>query len=50
MIGTIIGATLMGVLANGIVLMNISPYWERVIIGAVVIAAVLIDRFRERKA
>ncbi|OHD28454.1 MAG: ribose ABC transporter permease [Spirochaetes bacterium RBG_16_67_19] len=50
MIGTIIGATLMGVLANGIVLMNISPYWERVIIGAVVIAAVLIDRFREKKA
>jgi ribose transport system permease protein len=50
MIGTIIGATLMGVLANGIVLMNISPYLERVIIGAVVIAAVLIDRFRERRA
>lgn len=50
MLGTIIGATLMGVLANGIVLMNISPYWERVIIGAVVIAAVLIDRLREKRA
>jgi ribose transport system permease protein len=50
MLGTIIGATLMGVLANGIVLMDISPYWERVIIGAVVIAAVLIDMLRVKRS
>jgi ribose transport system permease protein len=50
MLGTIIGATLMGVLANGIVLMDISPYWERVIIGGVVIAAVLIDLLREKRS
>jgi len=49
MLGTIIGATLMGVLANGIILMDISPYWERVIIGAVVITAVLVDLFREKR-
>ena len=29
--------------------MDISPYWERVIIGAVVIAAVLIDLLREKR-
>lgn len=49
MLGTIFGATLMGVLANGIVLMDISPYWERVIIGAVVITAVLVDLFRVKR-
>ncbi len=46
-IGTIIGAAFMGVLANGIVLLNISSYWERVITGAVVIIAVVIDLIRK---
>jgi ribose transport system permease protein len=50
MFGTIIGATLMGVLANGIVLMDISSYWERVIIGVVVIAAVLADTLRIKRS
>jgi DNA-binding NtrC family response regulator len=43
-----IGAIFMGVLANGIVLLDISAYWERVIIGAVVVAAVIIDILRKR--
>jgi ribose transport system permease protein len=47
-VGTIIGAIFMGVLANGIVLLDISAYWERVIIGAVVVAAVIIDILRKR--
>ena len=48
-LGTIIGAIFMGVLANGIVLLDISVYWERVIIGAVVVAAVIIDILRGRR-
>jgi len=47
-IGTILGALLMAVLANGIVLMNVSGYWERIIIGAVVLVAILVDLFRRR--
>ena len=47
-IGAIIGAVFMGVLSNGIVLLDISAYWERVIIGLVVIVAVLIDVVRKR--
>ena len=39
----------MGVLTNGIVLLNISSYWERVIIGIVVILAVIIDIFRNKR-
>ncbi len=47
-LGTILGAIFMGVLANGIVLLDISVYWERVIIGVVVVAAVIIDIARSR--
>lgn len=47
-LGTILGALLMAVLANGIVLMNVSGYWERVIIGFVVLVAILVDLFRRR--
>jgi len=46
--GTIFGALLMAILANGIVLMNVSGYWERIIIGAVVLIAVLADLLRRR--
>jgi ribose transport system permease protein len=45
-VGTLIGAALMGVLTSAIVLFGISAYWERVIIGSVVLAAVAIDRLR----
>lgn len=48
-LGTILGAIFMGVLANGIVLLNISVYWERVIIGAVVVGAVIIDILRKHR-
>ncbi|WP_457939882.1 ABC transporter permease [Mesorhizobium sp. 10J20-29] len=47
-VGTILGALLMAVLANGIVLMNVSGYWERVIIGTVVLIAILVDLLRRR--
>jgi len=47
-VGTILGALLMAVLANGIVLMNVSGYWERVIIGSVVLIAILVDLLRRR--
>ena len=47
-LGTILGALLMAVLANGIVLMNVSGYWERVIVGLVVLVAVLVDLVRRR--
>lgn len=47
-LGTLLGAVFMGVLANGIVLLGISAYWERVIIGMVVILAVVIDVIRNR--
>lgn len=47
--GTVAGALLMAVLGNGIVLLNISSYWQRVIVGAVVLLAILIDLVRRRR-
>jgi len=47
-IGTVFGAVLLTVLQNGTVLMNVSGYWQRVIIGLVVLVAILADLFRRK--
>jgi len=47
-VGTVLGALLLTVLANGTVLMNVSGFWQRVIVGVVVLLAVLVDLFRRR--
>lgn len=48
-IGTLIGAFVMGLLSNGSDLLGISPYWQQAIIGAVIIAAVGFDELRKRR-
>ncbi len=47
--GTMIGAFIMAILRNGCDLNNVEPYWQAVVIGAVIIVAVLVDRFRHRE-
>jgi ribose transport system permease protein len=44
-IGTILGVLIIGVLRNGLVLMGISPFWQEVAIGAVIILAVGVDKW-----
>ncbi|WP_067849105.1 ABC transporter permease [Alicyclobacillus mali (ex Roth et al. 2021)] len=48
--GSMIGALLMAVLANGSQLVGISSYWQSVLLGIVVVLAVFIDGFRRRSA
>lgn len=43
-IGTVLGCLLIGVLNNGLVLLEVSPFWQQVIKGAVILAAVAIDQ------
>ena len=46
--GTLIGAFTIGVLRNGLNLLNISAFWQQIAIGAVIIAAVFIDMLRKK--
>ncbi len=43
-IGTIIGALIIGVLNNGLNLMNVSPFYQSIVKGIVILVAVLIDK------
>ena len=47
-LGAVIGSLLMGMLRNGLVLLNVSAYWQQVAIGAVIILAVVLDRKSKR--
>ena len=47
--GTIIGALIIGVLNNGLNLMNVNSFWQDVVKGVVILLAVLIDYLRNRK-
>ncbi|MEL6270428.1 MAG: ABC transporter permease [Chloroflexota bacterium] len=47
--GTVIGAVLMGVLTNGLVLMNVSSYYQQILIGIIIVLAVAFDSFVKSK-
>ena len=47
--GTLIGAVVMGVIRNGLNLLSVSPYWQMIIIGVVIVGAVSMDALRSRK-
>ncbi|MCS7265940.1 MAG: ABC transporter permease [Armatimonadetes bacterium] len=42
-LGTAVGALLIGVLRNGMVLLDVSAFWQKVVIGVVIIIAVALD-------
>lgn len=44
--GTLIGAFVIGILADGLVMMGVSEFWQMVIKGIVIIAAVIIDQMQ----
>jgi ribose/xylose/arabinose/galactoside ABC-type transport system permease subunit len=51
--GTVVGSLLIGVLLNGLVLMNVSPYVQRMTIGDIIVPAAAFDTFaksRRRRA
>jgi ribose/xylose/arabinose/galactoside ABC-type transport system permease subunit len=47
-IGTFLGALLIGILRNGLNLMNVNSYVQQVIVGVVILLAVLMDQIRKR--
>lgn len=42
--GTIIGALIIGVMNNGLDLLNVSSYWQQIVKGMIILLAVMIDR------
>lgn len=48
LIGTFLGACLLGVLTNGLLLMGVGDFTRQIITGAIVIVAVVLDYYRRR--
>ena len=49
-LGTLMGAALMGILQNGMVLVGIDTYAQQAVTGAVIVIAVTLDQWRQRRA
>lgn len=48
-IGAVIGAAIIGVLRNALVLLRVDSYWQMLIMGVVIIGAVTLDQLRHAK-
>ena len=48
--GTLVGVIFLGVLLNGMTLLNISEYWQHVVRGALILAAVLVNLAPSRRS
>ena len=48
-LGSIIGTGIIAVLLTGLILVNVPPFWQEVLVGAVLILAVYIDQLRGRR-
>ena len=46
--GTLIGAFVIGVLGDGLVMMGVSSFWQKVVKGSVIVLAVIIDQVQAR--
>lgn len=47
--GTFVGAILLAVIRNGLNILNVSSFWQQVVIGLVIAAAVSVDTLRRRE-
>jgi len=48
-LGIVIGAMLMGTLANAMIMLNVSAYWHQIVISMVLLAAITVDYTRRRQ-
>lgn len=48
-VGILVGSLLIGVLQNEMVMLNINPFWHKIVIGLVLLAAITFDYARRRK-
>lgn len=48
-LGTLLGSLLLGVIKNGLVLLNVSMYWQTVVSGAIIIAVCTVDKLTRKE-
>lgn len=48
-VGAFLGALVMATIYNGSVLLNINPFWQRIIVGIILVITVSIDQMRSRR-
>ncbi|MCU0338445.1 MAG: ABC transporter permease [Spirosomaceae bacterium] len=48
MTGTLIGALMIGVISNGLDLLNVSSYYQQIVMGSIIIGAVVLDSWQQR--
>jgi ribose transport system permease protein len=47
--GAVIGAALIEVIRNGLVLGRVNTYWQDTLVGVIIVLAVYVDRLRRRR-
>lgn len=47
--GTIVGALIISVINNGLDLLSVSPFWQMVVKGAIIVIAIIIDERKNRR-
>lgn len=48
-IGAFLGAIVMSTIYNGTVLLNVNPFWQEIIVGALIIGTVALDQIKKRQ-
>ena len=46
--GVMVGTLIIGVINNGLSLLNVSPYWQMVVKGGIIVIAIIIDERKNR--
>ena len=49
MVGILVGSLMIGVLQNEMVMLNINPFWHKIVIGLVLLVAITFDYVRRRQ-
>ena len=47
--GTVVGILLIGVLSNGLTLLNVNPYYQQIVVGLIIVFAVFFDQLVKRR-
>ena len=47
-LGTLLGALVLGVVNNGMNILNVNVYWQQVVKGSIIVLAVVVDQLRKR--